>query len=272
MKSGYKYLALIVIIGITSLFLTARVNAQNQTIDDLTQRLKQRNIPLKSVAIKSRVPFQVEITLQSLGHATQALDDTNAWFILLTEREATLAYRWGTRIDSYVLTLVNDKGEQLSQSQQYLYPNDRNQQLGTPTPAQVDNITAQKLIVERLRTGEMSIQRLEVIPDALLESRGQILLIELLVTDAETANRSLAPFMTSLYQTLDTLNTNQGARIILCRLKVLDRHGRVLFTFMRDLEVGYTKQAAIPELDRNAFIRRGPPTPVPTLAPYPPPR
>lgn len=272
MKSGYKYLVLTVIVVLTFLFLAVQVNAQNQTIDDLTQRLKQRGVPIKSIAIKSRMPFHIEITLQSSGpENSQTLDDTNAWFMLLTEREATLAYQFGMRIDSYILSVINSKGEPISQSQQYLYPTDLNQQLSSARLAKIDNITAQKLISERLRLGEMSIQQLEVISDVLPSSRGQILLLELLVTDPSAANRSLAQFMESLHQTLDTLNTSHGARIILCRLKVVDRYGRILFTFMRDLEVGYTKQAAIPELG-GTFIRRGPPTPAPTTAPYPSPK
>ncbi len=190
----------------------------------------------------------------------------------IAEREATLAYRLGMRVDSYILRVINAKGEQILWGQHYLYPSDLNQQLGVPIPSKVDNPTAKKWVAEHLQFGEMSVDRLEVVSDTLPVSAGQILLIELSAADLDAANRSFSRFMNSLYRLLDTINTEQSARLILCRLKLVDRQGRVLFTFMRDIEVGHTKQAAVKELDGGSFIRRGPPTPVPTSVPYPPPK
>lgn len=279
MKLNRKYLLLGLAVAVIALaFLAMQVNAQNQSADDLAQRLKQRGVPVKSVGIVSRVPFHIEITLQSSGKEnSETLDDNNAWFMLLAEREATLAYRFDLRVDSYILRVINAKGEQIAWGQHYLYPSDLNQQLGTPVPPKVDNATTKQLIAERLQFGEMSVDRLDVVSDTLPGSIGQILLIELSVTDLDAANRSLPRFMDSLRRMLDTINTEQGTRLILCRLKLVDRHGRVLFTFMRDIEVGHTKQGAVKELDGGPFIRRGPPTPVPTgpaptPQPYPGPK
>lgn len=274
MKVSRKYLLLSIVVAVTVLiFLAAQVNAQNQSADDLAQRLKQQGVPVKSVSIVSRVPLSIEITLQSSSNSKAAtLDDE--WFILLARREATLAYRFGMRIDSYQLRVLNAKGEKIWWVQVYLHPNDLSQKLGMSPPSKVDNATAKRLVTERLQLAGMTLDTLDITLDTIQGSTGQILLIQLSVPDLDAANRSLPLFMDSLRRMLDTINSEQGTGLILCRLKLVDRRGQVLFHFAQDVETGQRQASGVKGLAEGWYLHRGPmkltePIPTATPRPYP---
>ncbi len=216
-------------------FMAAEANAQDQSVTDLFERLKQKGVPVKTVTIVSQIPFQVDVVVQSSTDGKKlTLDDL--WDMQLTRREATLAYRIGMRVNNYTLIVLNTKGETIAWEQNYLRPSALSQQAATPVVPRVDNATAQRLVAERLNLAGMSLTMLRVISDTTSNTAGQILVLELVVPDLEAANRSLLPFMDSLSRTLATINSEQGTNLVLCRLKLTDRQGTVLLNYVRDLE------------------------------------
>jgi len=80
MKQKKCSILIFIILSITILItlqFILRVNAQEKTIQDLTYRLDQLEIPVVEIKIISEQPFQIEITLQSAsedGNAT--VDDS----------------------------------------------------------------------------------------------------------------------------------------------------------------------------------------------------
>jgi hypothetical protein len=66
----YAIIVISVVLGATLTFLVSQANAQDDIATELKTSLAQQAVPVKEVAIAHRVPFQIEITIQSLS-ATQ---------------------------------------------------------------------------------------------------------------------------------------------------------------------------------------------------------
>ena len=279
LRYGLVLMSLVLVV-IAGAFLTVQINAQNQSAALLFQRLTQKGVPVESVAVASRIPFQIEITLQSSSDSQNVTFD-DAWFMQLARREATLAYRLGMRVNSYTLTVLNSTGEKIAWEQNYLYPSDLSQQPVTPVVPRVDDAVAERLVAERLRPGDMSLDMLEVSSDATLADGGQILFIQVSVLDLDVANRSLLTFLDSLFRMLDTINAEEGTHLVLCRLRLVDRQGSILLDYVQDLETHQQQWSAVkgltnewyphpPDETPSAPPRTSTPTP-PFISPLPTP-
>lgn len=225
----------VLIIAVALLILAVQVNAQNQSVEDLTERLKQQGVPVKSITVQSRIPFQIEIVLQSSSDGKNTtLDDL--WFAQLARREASLAHRIGVKVDSYRLTFVNTKGEIVTWEQNFLHPSDPSQQSFSSTPSKLDDTATKKAIAERLNLSGMTLDQLDVSSSVLRGDSRQIVTLQLSVPDLESANKALPSFLLSLRPLLDDINAKQGTRIAICRMRLVDRQGRVLLNYIWDLE------------------------------------
>jgi hypothetical protein len=252
-----------------------QVNAQNECTSDLEERLQKSGVPYKHVTTISRVPYEVEIALQSSSNNDQlALEDN--WFMQLARREATFTYRTSERLKSYKLVVFNTKDELIYSTQTYLYPEDLNQKLTTSRQTTIENAQAEKIIRGLLQFGELSPDKLNVISESTAEGSGQILIISVTATDISTANRSLPIFLDSLFQLLDTVNEKYGTYIVLCHLRLFDSGGNVLLDYVRDVEAGHTQWTSVSGLYNEWHSDPGKteipiPTTAPTSEPYPSP-
>lgn len=246
-------LAGIVVISIVLVTLAAiQVNAQDQSVTDLVTRLKQWGVPVKDITLLSRVPFRIGIVLQSSSNS-QSLAPDDPWFMQLTRREATLAYRIGMKVNSYSLTVLNTKGETISSGQAYIYPGDPSQQLISTAVSKLNNAATRRIIMDRLQFGGMSLDKLDVISDTIPSDNGQILLIQLSAPDLSTANGSLTTFLGSLFKTLSTINDEQGTRLVLCRVRLVDHTGNVLLSYVKDIETGQEQWSAVKGLTNEWY-------------------
>ena len=273
-----RFFILVPIIAIATvglLYYTAtKVLAQNQYATDIAERLRLRNVPIKQVVVLRHVPYVVEIALQSSSNDdTLSLDDN--WFMQLARREATFAYRIGTGLSSFKLTVYNTQGDLIYSTQTYLYPEDLSQQLTSSQLPKVDNLTAKEIVKEQLNLGGLSLDLLDVISEG-IGSSGQILLIQLSAEDLKTANQSLPKFLCSFFQMLETVNDEHGTYLVLCYLRLTDSQGNVLLDYTRDMEGGSTQWTAVEGLydewyphpkDEDISI----PTPTVPIEAYPPP-
>jgi len=267
------FIAIITFMGIT--IGVIQVNAQNECTSDLEERLQKSGVPYKHVTTISRVPYEVEIALQSSSNNDQlALEDN--WFMQLARREATFTYRTSERLKSYKLVVFNTKDELIYSTQTYLYPEDLNQKLTTSRQTTIENAQAEKIIRGLLQFGELSPDKLNVISESTAEGSGQILIISVTATDISTANRSLPIFLDSLFQLLDTVNEKYGTYIVLCHLRLFDSGGNVLLDYVRDVEAGHTQWTSVSGLYNEWHSDPGKteipiPTTAPTSEPYPSP-
>ncbi len=274
----------LITIGILIIFITSvvviQVNAQEQSVDDIFDRLEQKGVPVLKVSTIHRLPYRIEIDLQSASQSDDlALEDN--WFMQLAHREATLAYRIGIRLASYRLNVYNAAGALIYATETYLYPEDLSQN-SQPARTQVDNQNAEQIVAGNLQLAGLKLDELAVTPEDSLGGNGQILLIQVSGKDLADVNGSLPKFLDSFFQLLDTINAQHGTNIVLCHLRVIDAKGEVLLDYVRDLEGGSTqwtaaeglysdwipKPALAPTAGTPPTIENGYPPP-PTLTPQP---
>ena len=252
----------LITIGILIIFITSvvviQVNAQEQSADDIFDRLEQKGVPVLKVSTIHRLPYRIEIDLQSASQSDDlALEDN--WFMQLAHREATLAYRIGIRLASYRLNVYNAAGALIYATETYLYPEDLSQN-SQPARTQVDNQNAEQIVAGNLQLAGLKLDELAVTPEDSLGGNGQILLIQVSGKDLADVNGSLPKFLDSFFQLLDTINAQHGTNIVLCHLRVIDAKGEVLLDYVRDLEGGSTQWTAAGGLYSDWF-------PKPALAP-----
>jgi hypothetical protein len=170
----------------------------------------------------------------------------------LARREATFSYRFGTRLDSFILNVYNSNKELISSEQQYLYPEDLNQQLDVKSPI-VDASAAEDIILNQLQLGELSLDILEVNPDIAIGGSGQVLELSVSARNLETVNKSLPIFIGSLFKILATSNEEYGTYIVLCHLRVMDKNGKILLDYVKDVEGGSAQWASATGVNNDWF-------------------
>ena len=214
--------------------------AQDLAVRDIENpSLKQNGVPVISVALQGRLPFEIEIALQSTSDNDKLAREDN-WAMVLASRAATMGYRYGARPSSYTLNVYNAKGTLISSAQTYIYRRDINQNLSQSTGKILDPKEASEFVARNLDLAGLSLDSLEITPENSPGSAGQVLTLQVSDKDVETVNRSLPRFLSSLFGLLET-NQKNGLYIVLCRLTVVDRQGTLLMDYARDVEGGTTQ-------------------------------
>jgi hypothetical protein len=226
-----------------SMFVINEVQAQNQYVTDIEERLRAREVPVIQVIATKRVPYEIEISLQSTSSDDHLSLDDN-WHMQLARREATLAYRIGARISSYSLKVYNINGKLIYSTQIYLYPEDLSQKKASQD-ATIDQETAKNLVKSGLQFGNLSLELLDIVDEKAEGFTGQILLIEVSAPNLEQANLDLPVFLDSFFQLQENFNSKSGANIVLCHLRLIDKDGKVLLDYSKDLESGSTQWTAV---------------------------
>ena len=224
------------------------VKAQDQNTSDLAIRIKEAGVPLKNAMVISRLPYKIELTLQSTSQNQKLVAD-DSWYILLAQHEATFAYRWGARFNSFLLEVVNQQDEVIYSVETFLYPEDLNQMSLVAGTSSISDEASAEIVRNSLTTGGLTISNLDVSQ----ESVGQILHLTLTAASVEDANQSLDAFLGSFFKMLDTINQEQGTAITLCRLQLFDENQAVLLNHVKDLESGYTQWSWDPGLSSEWF-------------------
>lgn len=247
-----------ILILFTAFAVVIQVNVQEQSADDIYARLEQKGVPVLKVSTIQRLPYKIEIDLQSVSQSGRlALEDN--WFMQLAHREAALAYRLGLRLASYRLNVYNAAGELIYATETYLYPDDLSQNTQSGKTS-VDHQSAEQIVTDNLQLAGLTLNELAVTPEDTLGGNGQFLLIQVSGKDLAEVNGSLPKFLASFFQLMDTINAQQGTYIVLCHLRVVDATGNVLLDYVRDLEGGSTQWTAAEGLYSDWF-------PKPALAP-----
>jgi hypothetical protein len=229
----YLFGAIITIVLLSALWVI-QVKAQGEIVTDLTNRLSDQSVPVKSVIVQSRIPFQIAITLQSAS----AIDRSNPedlWFLFVAKREATLSYKRSFLLRSYTLILENSKGEVIDYEQAFLSPDDPSQQ--PFPPSKIDEGVITELVANQLNLYGFTLESLSVSPGAGSSSTVNTLLLKMSVSDVQTANQYLTDFMIALQPLLEEINAKDGAGIAVCRLWLRDEKGDLLLEYILDMEI-----------------------------------
>lgn len=245
-------------------FTVSQAIAQEQNSNDLSERLKQKGVPVIKVVTISRLPYEIEINLQSASENEELTLDDNR-FIGLAHHEAAMAYRIGPPLKSYRLNVYNSKDKLLYSTDTYLYSEDLSQNI-RPGKSTVDAQTARQIVAEKIQLSGLSLDELSV-TEAKSGEGGQVLVIKVSGKDLEEINRSLPGFLTSVIQMLDTINSQRGTNIVFCHMRVVDETGEVLLDYVRDLEGGNTQWMSAKGVYNDWF-----PKPAPASLPVTPTR
>lgn len=236
-KSILRVLILTALLGIMwgiNLHAQAGVNyvqpalTPNQDIVSyLESQLNQQKVPFTKIQIIQDFPLQIEIDVQSMS------EDKN-WMpedfenLHLAQREAILATEEGFNIERYTEVLLNKRGESISWARikinrEILY-------VKLP-PATITDIDAMSLLNEKINTYEMSVLNKHISSFDGFKT----LNLELSTTSLEEVNQKILQIKDSLGSLVKDMN-EQGAQIVMVKLKVRDEKGEVLLNYLMDLQ------------------------------------
>jgi hypothetical protein len=212
---------------------------QNHTAASIDRSLTKAGATVKHVTITDRLPFRLEIALQSASD-DNSLDPDDRWFLLLAQHEAAFAYRWGPRLNSFLLVVENIHEEVLYSAETFHSPEDLNQTSLTSATSSVDDATTAEIVRSSLNLAGLSLSSLKVGRENTAEGSRRILQMTLTATSLQDANKSLTAFLGSFFKMLNTINMENDTALVLCRLQILDGQQTVLMDYVKDLESGYT--------------------------------
>ncbi|MFZ2095111.1 MAG: hypothetical protein WAV05_00605 [Anaerolineales bacterium] len=264
----------VIIVLLISAFVVLEVRAQEELVNELTTRLDQLGVPVKSITIDDRIPFKITITILSIADNT----DNDMWNKHMAKREASLAHKFGLNLESFILIMVSPQGDILDWSQIFL-----NQQYSyayrqfSSGNKNLDNITTKSILNQQLNFKGMTVDELQVTTGAGSEQDVQTVLIRLSASNIQTANQAIPGLIGSLKAELNKVNQESDySMIAICRLWILDTNGDVLLDYLYDLEMGSETWGLAPGITDSWFphpLETIAPTFEPTVTPpgYPPP-
>lgn len=219
----------LLIVAALSLYLASRAVAQNDIASDITMRLAQKGIPVIRVDITSRIPFQIEIVIQSASTNNLSSPD-DPLYEQAAHREVAFARTRGVQIDIAKVTAVNRAGKPIFWSE-------------IPVDSALDTIPA---VVSQANDTAITAAMRDSLPlngmtlDSLNTSRNeeehQVITINVSVKDAESANVAIPPFMSALARELEQLRASQGAQLGSCTLVIVDANQQPLLKYVKDFQ------------------------------------
>lgn len=233
-KKALLYLALFIlpVVLTIALFLCVAFYLQNQILADLRASLLALDVPVSSVDIASRLPFETDITLQSASE-DQDFAPGDIWNKILIYREAVRTQRFHYGIAAYHVEIRNRSGEVIETEEHSISL--RNRQDASISEASMPPVTALDGLRQQMEENGFEIDLFEIV-DIDGEARGYwTLLIRLRLADEHPRTGQMLMALEDLLETLDERNL---AGLALCQLHILDRNGSVVLEYARDLKLG----------------------------------
>lgn len=216
----------LIVVSIGLGYFAVRVRAQDDIISELTKRLTEQSIPLKSIEIQSQLPFSLKITLQRNDEQNKPLEP---FYVHTVKREVTLAHERGFGVNDLTLIILNTKGEV-----EY-WVNEPIKEISLRNvPSAIENDQVANLIRENLSLFDLKLNKLEVSSDFY---GNQKVTMQLQVEDIETANRILPEFMPSLREFFDGLNKSSSTKIGVYRLDLVTEKDQPILHYVSDLQL-----------------------------------
>ncbi len=262
-KNKLAMFIIILFLSITaSAFLVLRVNAQNQTIDDLGIRLKEKGIPIDSLIVAKRIPFEIKISIKSKSD-NMNLQPEDLYYAQIVRKAATLFFRHGQKINRYELAIVNTNGVTISWESNSIFPDELSQQSPFNTPSTLNDDETTDLLQNKLKFNGLSLNEINVASDQSSGDGGQELILRMTTPDVNTANEDLIPFLRSLHNFLDEINSQYGTRINICWVIVYDKDNNQILNYVWDVETREETSIQAPGLDAWYPV----PAPITTVTP-----
>ncbi len=212
---------------ITFILVANQVNAQNDVVAELKTRLEQQGVPLKSIQVKSRLPFQLEIEIQSQSDSQLATPDDPV-FEALVQREMAVASRRGVVVDAVKVTILNKDGTPIFWSELPV------RQIPKEKAPSISAAEAGKVIRQQLSLEGLTLESLETTDSGKGE---RVLSVRLVASNVEAANKAIPSIMRNLPKLVNAANTERGAAITTIKIDLVDGEGKALLKYVYDLEL-----------------------------------
>jgi hypothetical protein len=246
----------------------------HQIASDLSDRLVEQDVLVKTVLVNSIDPFQLEvILLRPDDPPLTQYQYLRAKY--LTRWEATQLNRERYILNSYIVNVIDENGETISWEQTYLYPET---QVEANTEEQ-EVIMSESQAEDYIRQG-LDYRHFQIIDlDIVSESRsGQLihtLVMKLSSQNLGDLNLDLPFWMPELRLFLADLNKQHISEIDVCWLEIVSSEGAILLDYIYDLDLTQETWWMSEGVTEDWFPHPVPipidPLYQPTLAPYPSP-
>ena len=277
------FVGLIIAVSVISILISSyfvlQVRAQTDAVSDLKERLSQAGVQTEDISVVSRNPFHIKIVVQRSGNNEKWSSD-EFWEDHLLKREAVLSYKYGHRLDSYTLVYIDENGQVVKGGQNFLYPDDPSQNPHPFNSSTPDDQVVEKLVMDRVELFGLDLESIEVTTGIGSFSDVQFLRIMLSTNDLTVADKAASRIVFSTRQLVEEINKEQGARIAIVWIELVDETERPLLVYLWDLELhnerGGTAEGItdwFPSPDEPEENKGPTPTPFPTMTaqPYPEP-
>lgn len=209
---------------------------QEEIVEDLTARLIEQGVPIKSVKITSTsgTPFEtidIPIAIEFVLQRSSSESDRIALHKHSILREVDLTQKLGLEVGVITVVVVNTQGELISQGSVVTREDITSE---FDPPHKLDNDSVAALLRQELDLCGMSLEKLDVYLDR-HDLRWAAFDVE--VPDIETANAALGTFMWKIRTTVEALNANQGTKVAVYQLNVSTTEGQPLLKYVNDLQL-----------------------------------
>lgn len=236
-KCFYIGLGCTLLLAFVSLFFAAGGKAYSQETEFqrlLLERLQAQNVPVKSVTIGGKGPYQLEILLQSASSETEVAPEDPA-YIHAVQREAAILYATlEINIDTIQISILNHStASVLFWGEFPITTISPLSQAVTTNTGTIDEISGW-IASNYLDTTGMTIRQL----DLSTSDYGQEMLLELSAPTIDSANKAISNIMTNRWVLVGEIKEYYGIELVVLKIKVLNHNEKVLLDHTLDIQLG----------------------------------
>jgi hypothetical protein len=244
-RTGTRHIIIaLMLLFLAGSFVIKTVSARESAVQEVTDRLRQRGIPVRG-EIQSLLPYRVKFILQSSSVGTLVSPD-DPTFEQAVYREIALAKGRSLRFDAVELAVVNTAGTVLYTGEMpshFILP------AGTALP-DIDGPAISNRLASKLSTPGITFASVRVDNELGTIHR---LSLNLVTADLQTANTALSTLMGTVYPNILNENSIGNAHIGVYQITLSDAAGNLLLKYSRDLELSQENWWQAPDLTQDWF-------------------
>lgn len=263
---GTRRLGLFVVLAFTAILLMGAsafvMRSQDDTIERIAQNLRAQKVPLKSIEVKDRILFRIEIAVNSTNQSQEDM-----WNAQLAYREAALAHRYGLPVGSVTLAVIDANGKRVDWGESFFSSSDPSRIATPPAHPKIDATTTKGLITEQIQELAlvgMKLDSVAIAKSAVAGYDGVSATIQLKANDTEAAKKEMPLLVGAMRQFMEKFNQD-GTSITIYQMRVVDANGHSLLEYLWDLETRTERSMIASGVE--PWYPRPKPTTVPFVSP-----
>ncbi|HIP71405.1 MAG TPA: hypothetical protein EYH05_08430 [Anaerolineae bacterium] len=226
------------ILVVVSLFFVMGGNAYNQEIEFekiLIERLREQNIPVKSIDIIGQDPYQLEVILQSSSNETKIASDDPA-YIHAVQRETALLYdEQNLNIDVIRISVLNESTADVLFWGEFAITAIPRKVQSTNSVINVSRQMEDWVVDHYLnsKNTNISLEKLELSTD----EYGQMIVMEISTPTIISANAALPDIMTNQWRMIEEIKDEYDLNPSILKIRLFNEEGNILLDYTLDLQL-----------------------------------